>query len=456
MTTNERPPAYDPPQSPRPQGNEHHAHGRHVPNSYAPDSYAPGPYAPGPYSPGPPESGPPQGFPGFAAPGGPASYPPPPVPKSAAIGFAGPATAAGARRRLPLGVAMLLIVVALLAGVILGGAGAQLLFARGQDPSALPTATSPEPLPESVAGIAESVLPSTVYIQARGGPTEAASGTGLVLREDGYIVTNNHVIDVAAENGTIVVGFPDGSEEEAEVVGRTPDYDLAVLKVSRTGLEPLVLADSDSVVVGEPVVAVGAPLGLEGTVTSGIISALNRPVTAGAGGSTTFINAIQTDAAINPGNSGGPLVNRDGQVIGINTAIAQGSGTGRAAGSIGLGFAIPSNQVRRTTEQIIATGHATYPIIGVTLDARYRGEGVRVIDQEVDGHAPVAPGGPGDEAGIRPGDVIVSIEGRPVTDPDELIVAVRARAPGDEVVLGVRRGGEVEEITVILDERASG
>ncbi|MFC7406436.1 S1C family serine protease [Georgenia alba] len=360
------------------------------------------------------------------------------------------------RRGVPFGVVVLLMIVSLLAGTILGGVGSRYLPGEEQAdavPTTLPTSGSGRP-PDSVAGIAESVLPSTVYIEASGGQ-DATSGTGVVLREDGYLVTNNHVVAAAAEDGTITVGFQDGSEEEAEVVGRTSDYDLAVLRVDRGGLEPLVLADSDGVVVGDPVVAVGAPLGLEGTVTTGIISALNRPVTAGSGQAPTFINALQTDAAINPGNSGGPLVDGNGEVVGINTAIAQASGTGGPAGSIGLGFAIPANQVRRTTEQIIATGEATYPIIGATLDATYDGEGVQVLQGDVDGNEAITADGPADQAGIRPGEVIVSIDGRPVTTPDELIVAIRARAPGDEIVLGVRRGGAVEDVTVTLGEETS-
>ncbi|MPV39136.1 PDZ domain-containing protein [Georgenia subflava] len=363
-----------------------------------------------------------------------------------------------ARRGLGAGVVALLMLVSLLLGVLVGGLGARSFFVVGQDggTSTLPvSAGAGARAPDSVAGIAEAVLPSTVYIQA-GGNGQASSGSGMVLREDGYIVTNNHVIEPAADGGRLVVGFADGTEEEAEIVGRTPDYDLAVLKVDRTGLEPLVLADSTTIAVGDPVVAIGAPLGLEGTVTSGIISALNRPVRAGSAGPSTFINAIQTDAAINPGNSGGPLVDAGGQVVGINTAIAQASGAGQATGSIGLGFAIPANQVRRTTDQIIATGEATYPVIGVALDTRYGGEGVKVLDEDLDDTPAVTPDGPGDVAGIRPGDVIVSIDGRPVTDPDELIVAVRSKAPGEEVVLGVRRGGSVEEVTVVLGENSSG
>lgn len=346
----------------------------------------------------------------------------------------------------------LLVLLALVTGFAAGLLAAPRLTGPA---SSLPPSAGGTPVAraaDSVAGIAAQALESTVFIRATG--TESASGSGMVLREDGYILTNSHVIAGATGGGGEVrVIFPDGTEEPADIVGHTSSYDIAVLKVDRDGLVPLVLANSDDVVVGDPVVAVGAPLGLEGTVTSGIVSALNRPVEAGGGGSSSFINAIQTDAAINPGNSGGPLLNLAGEVVGINTAIAQAGG--RATGNIGLGFAIPANQARRTAEQLIATGQATYPVIGVALDTGYRGEGVRVLAAGSDGMDPVTPGGPADEAGIEPGDVILSFDGRPMTTAQELVVAVRARAPGDEVVLEVRRGSRVEEFQVVLGETAA-
>jgi putative serine protease PepD len=307
-----------------------------------------------------------------------------------------------------------------------------------------------------VAAIAAAVLPSVVAIEVRTTAGQA-TGSGFVLQEDGYILTNNHVVAAAADgNGDISVIFADGSEETAEIVGRTGDYDLAVIKVDRTGLTPLVLGDSDAVVVGQSVVAIGAPLGLEGTVTQGIVSALNRPVTAGGGDVTAFINAIQTDAAINPGNSGGPLVNAAGEVIGINSAIAQSPGL-PTGGNIGLGFAIPSNQARRTAEQLIANGEATYPAIGALLDTRYVGEGVKVSAEAQGDQPPIVPDGPADRAGIEPGDVILAIDGRPVTQPDELIVAIRALAPGDAVTLVVRGSdGEERDVRLVLDEMSSG
>lgn len=372
----------------------------------------------------------------------PAPPPPPPAGRKAVRNRRGASRA----------VVTLLVLLALVTGFAAGLLAAPRLTGPA---SSLPPSAGGTPVAraaDSVAGIAAQALESTVFIRATG--TESASGSGMVLREDGYILTNSHVIAGATGGGGEVrVIFPDGTEEPADIVGHTSSYDIAVLKVDRDGLVPLVLANSDDVVVGDPVVAVGAPLGLEGTVTSGIVSALNRPVEAGGGGSSSFINAIQTDAAINPGNSGGPLLNLAGEVVGINTAIAQAGG--RATGNIGLGFAIPANQARRTAEQLIATGQATYPVIGVALDTGYRGEGVRVLAAGSDGMDPVTPGGPADEAGIEPGDVILSFDGRPMTTAQELVVAVRARAPGDEVVLEVRRGSRVEEFQVVLGETAA-
>jgi putative serine protease PepD len=202
------------------------------------------------------------------------------------------------------------------------------------------------------------------------------------------------------------------------------------------------------------VVAIGAPLGLQGTVTTGIVSALNRPVTAGEGDQPAFINAIQTDAAINPGNSGGPLVDVTGRVIAVNSAIARSPGSvGTTAGNIGLGFAIPSNQARRTAEQLIRTGKASHPIIGVSLDSRYAGRGVKVSAQKTENNKPpVTENGPADKAGIRAGDIILKIDGRPVTEPDELIVAIRAQTPGDTITLTVLRGKNESQVRVKLSE----
>lgn len=355
----------------------------------------------------------------------------------------------------------LTVVVALVAGAA-GGVAADRLLDDDDGDGRLADAGLPAVVETSgdveltgVAAIADAVLPSVVAIEVRA-PNGNGTGSGFVLRADGYILTNSHVVAPAAAGGELSVLFADGSEEPAELIGRTGEYDLAVIKVDREGLTPLVLGDSDAVVVGQPVVAIGAPLGLEGTVTQGIVSALNRPVMAGDADSTAFINAIQTDAAINPGNSGGPLVNTEGEVIGINSAIAQSPGL-PTGGNIGVGFAIPSNQARRTAEQLIETGEATYPAIGALLDTRYVGEGVQVATEPQGDVPPLTPDGPADRAGIKPGDVILAIDGRPVTQPDEFIVAIRARAPGDSVTLTVRDDdGEEREVRVVLTEMISG
>jgi len=288
-------------------------------------------------------------------------------------------------------------------------------------------------------------MPSVVSIENIQGGQVASEGSGFVIREDGYILTNAHVVEDSA-NDTVTVVMSDGSEYDGEIVGSTSDYDLAVVRIDATGLTPLVLGDSDALVVGDDVIAVGSPLGLESTVTTGIVSALHRPVTAGDTDSTAFIDAIQTDAAINPGNSGGPLLNAQGEVIGINSAIASLGTSESTSGSVGLGFAIPSNQARRTAEEIIATGEATYPVVGVYLDGTYSGEGVQVAEAS----GAVAEGGPADLAGIEAGDVITAIDGRPITRSEELIVAIRAKATDDVVTLTVRRGDEEFDIDITL------
>ncbi|MBE1877092.1 S1C family serine protease [Myceligenerans pegani] len=391
------------------------------------------------------------------SPPGPGPVPPPPPPPPAE------------RRSRGLGGGSLTLVatLALLAGLVGGIGGSAVMDAREDDArpadAALPEAVGSTPVerPEgSVAAIAADALPSVVSIAVRGAEGEA-TGSGMVLKADGYILTNNHVVaDATASGAPVFVTFSDGHEKQAEIVGATPDYDLAVLKVDETGLTPLVLGDSDAVVVGDSVLAAGSPLGLDATVTTGIVSALHRPVQAGEQSATAFIDAIQTDAAINPGNSGGPLLNSAGEVIGINSAIAQAPGSLTATGNIGLGFAIPSNQARRTAEQLIESGEATFPVIGVLLDQTYQGEGVRVATTAQGGQPPVTPDGPADRAGIAPGDVILAIDGRPVSRSDELIVAIRALAPGDAVTLRVRPGGETEgegrEVRVVLDEKTSG
>jgi putative serine protease PepD len=370
------------------------------------------------------------------------------------------------RRRGPrLGLLVALAVVLSLLAGLLGGALGFALADRVDDnnpvdPSVVLTQSeageSVRPS-NSIAGIASTALPAVVSI-AVSGPSGDGTGSGFILRADGYILTNNHVIESAAGGGEIVVNFNDGSKADATIVGRDPAYDLAVIKVDKTGLPVLPLGNSDNVVVGDAVVAVGSPLGLSGTVTAGIVSALDRPVTAGGSGSseTSFINAIQTDAAINPGNSGGPLLNAAGRVIGINSAIATLGGSESQTGSIGVGFAIPVNQAKITAEQIIQTGTSTKPVIGVTVDLAYTGPGARVSVTNPDGATGVVEGGPADQAGIQPGDIILEVNGRTVNGADEFIVAIRAQQPGDVVELTVQRNGQESTVKVTLGEETTG
>ncbi len=245
---------------------------------------------------------------------------------------------------------------------------------------------------DSIAGIAQQVLPQVVSINEVSS-SESGVGSGVILKSDGYILTNNHVIDAVATNGgTITVTFNNNTQAPAKIVGRDTSYDLAVIKVDKTGLPAATLGNSDNVVVGDTVIAIGSPLGFQGTVTSGIVSALNRPVTAGsnANAETSFISAIQTDAAINPGNSGGPLVNSSAAVIGINSAIASVAGQSNAqSGNIGLGFAIPINQAARVAEEIIQKGYSTRPVLGVGLDPNYDGPGARITTSTTGGVVPV-------------------------------------------------------------------
>ncbi len=294
----------------------------------------------------------------------------------------------------------------------------------------------------SIADIAESVLPSVVSILIEAG-NNSGSGSGFIVQSDGYILTNNHVAAPAVNGGKLTVVFDNGDKTSATIVGRNTSYDLAVLKVEKNGLPTAVLGNSDQVRVGELVIAIGAPLGLNGTVTSGIISSLDRPVTAGGRGDLAFINAVQTDAAINPGNSGGPLLDAAGRVIGVNSAIATLAGSANAeVGSIGLGFAIPINSAKRIAEEIIATGESNTPIIGVVLNTAFAGEGAEVGE--------LTPGGPAEAAGIRVGDVITSLNGRQVADSTELVVAIRSYAPGESVQVAIERNGRGQNVTLVL------
>lgn len=287
----------------------------------------------------------------------------------------------------------------------------------------------------SVVDLAAAVQPAVVQLDVSG-TDGSGTGSGFVISPDGYIVTNNHVAGPAGTDGSIDVTFADGKTATGKLVGASPDYDLAVVKVDRTGLETVPMGASRDLKVGQSVIAIGSPLGLQGTVTTGIVSALDRPVTAGeAEGDTSFINAIQTDAAINPGNSGGPLINATGEVIGVNSAIASmGAAAGQQAGSIGLGFAIPIDTVKRVTNELIKNGSASTPVIGVQLDTGYTGDGAKVGE--------VTSGGAAEAAGMQSGDIITKIDGKKVADSTALVVAIRSNAPGDTITLTIVRDGD--------------
>uniref|UniRef100_UPI001EE7D468 S1C family serine protease n=1 Tax=Streptomyces sp. E2N171 TaxID=1851914 RepID=UPI001EE7D468 len=363
----------------------------------------------------------------------------------------------GRRRRALVGGAL---VIALVSGVGGGVVGVQLERNGGIGAVELPQAgvEAPDRDPDSVAGIAAQALPSVVTLHVSGGG-KAGTGTGFVLDDRGHILTNDHVVEPAGKNGDITVTFHSGDTAEATVVGRDSGYDLAVVRVKGVrGLTPLPLGNSDNVRVGDPVVAIGAPFDLAGTVTSGIISARERPITAGGengdGSDVSYVDALQTDAPINPGNSGGPLLDGKGRVVGINSAIRSADGgldpEGGQSGSIGLGFAIPINQGKRVAEELIEHGKATHPVIGITLDMEYGGDGARVAAEGSDGGPPVSTGGPGAEAGIRPGDVITEVDGRPVHSGEELIVKTRAHRPGDRLELTLERNGEERTVSLVL------
>ena len=340
-----------------------------------------------------------------------------------------------------------LALIALLAGALGGFLG---INAGGGSPfrevNLVSSTSTIERAPDSVAGIAQRVLPSVVSINTttvNGG----GSGSGFVIDSSGYILTNNHVIsDAVLSGGKIQVTLNDGSTYTGKVIGRDASFDLAVLKIEATGLKALQFGDSDKIAVGDAVIAIGSPLGLSGTVTTGIISAKDRAVTTGDSATeSSFINALQTDAAINPGNSGGPLVDATGAVIGINSAIAS-LGSSWQAGSIGLGFAIPINQGRKIADQLIKYGVATYPIVGISLDSNYTGVGAQ-ISKSSNG---ILPGSPAQKAGLKGGDIIIEIDGKKINTPEELVVSVRSKNVGDRVTLVFMRDGAKKSVTLDL------
>ena len=338
---------------------------------------------------------------------------------------------------------VLVVVVSLIAGAIGATIGRNTTDNLGAN--LVQTENVVERAPGSIAALAARLIPAVVSISVNGSGG-SGTGSGFFLDSDGYILTNNHVVESAANSGRITVETSDGKKYPAKLIGRDNSYDLAVLKINVQAAPTLQLGNSDQVLVGDAVIAIGSPLGLSGTVTAGIISSKNRAVTTGNGfGESSFINALQTDAAINPGNSGGPLVDLTGAVIGVNSAIAT-LGVSSQAGSIGLGFAIPINQAKKTAEQLIDTGFSTYPIMGISVDTQFTGTGA-LISSESTG---ITPGGPADKAGLRKGDIIVSLDGVEIENSDELIVVIRSKNIGDKVKVKFKRNNITREVDVVL------
>jgi putative serine protease PepD len=321
----------------------------------------------------------------------------------------------------------------------------------------------------AIETVAAKVLPSVVQINVTG-QSEAGTGSGIVLTSDGTILTNNHVAAVAGTTGTISVNFADGTTAKAKIVGTDPVTDLAVIKAQGvSGLTPAQIGKSSQLKVGESVVAIGSPFGLGATVTSGIVSALDRAVSVAAsqggsqGGSqtpqqsqttdpTTTYPAIQTDAAINPGNSGGPLVNLQGQVVGINSSIrtSGGSSSTEQGGSIGLGFAIPMDEVLPVVNQLRAGQTPTHARLGVSVSSNTT-KNTSATGALV---KTVANGGAGASAGLKPGDVITKVDKQIIDSSDSLVATVRGHRPGDTVTITVIRNGTTKTVTATLGSDA--
>jgi putative serine protease PepD len=336
-------------------------------------------------------------------------------------------------------------------------AGAALAGCSSSASSGSASASSSSAVGCPVTSVADHVLPSVVTIAAAGA-AGAGTGSGEVIRSDGYILTNNHVIAIAADGGKVEVTFADGTSVPATIVGRDVLTDLAVLKVAQSdNLKPIAFGSSDAVQVGQPVVALGAPLGLSGTVTAGIVSAMDRTieVPAEADRSALLVSALQTDAAINPGNSGGALVNCSGDLVGVPTAGATvpNPAGGSSAGSVGLGFAIPVDIAKTISDDIISTGRASHSYFGVqtlpipadaAAQAGLKG-GLFV--------AGVVAGGPAAQAGLQRGDVITEIDGQTATTNVQLQELTLTKKPGETVAIGYVRDGKSGKATVTLDSQ---
>ncbi|MFF0265837.1 S1C family serine protease [Kribbella sp. NPDC004536] len=364
------------------------------------------------------------------------------------------ATAPKPKRRLGLAAVAL---TALLVGTAGGVGGAAVYSASNDHSTNTPSVTAPlngnQAAPASapdgsVQSAAAKVLPSVVKIAVATSQGQA-TGSGIVISKDGLIVTNNHVVSGAGQGATLSVVLNDGRTVPATVKGTDPLTDLAVIHADATNLTPATLGQSGKLAVGQGVVAIGSPFGLEATVTSGIVSALNRPVTSGdeQQDSTTVFPAIQTDAAINPGNSGGALIDLAGQVVGINSAIKTAGGSGQSeGGNIGLGFAIPIDQAKPIIDELVAKGKATHARLGVTVGDAQSSDGLTNGARLGE----VTSGGAADKAGLQSGDVVTAVDGKAIASGDALVAAVRSHRPGDQVKLSITRNGKQQTITATL------
>jgi putative serine protease PepD len=411
------------------------------------------------------------------APGGTGAPPPPnwstPAPTGLPpFGASDPAAPANGERKRP-GV-RLAVVTAVLAGLIGGGLGAGITYAvKGDGTTATSslagsnTSNSSSSLNTSsananqVTAAASKILPSVVTISVTASDGSGDEGSGIIISSSGQILTNNHVVSAAATGSTMTVTFASGKITPAKIVGRDVSSDLAVIQASGvSGLTTATFGDSSTVAVGQNVVAIGAPLGLSNTVTTGIVSALNRPVvpssdTSSSTSSTqSVLDAIQTDAAINPGNSGGPLVDLSGNVIGINSAIATASsgslGGSSTSGSIGLGFAIPINQARWIANELISSGTATHSLLGVKV-----GDPAASATQAGAVVSSVTAGGPADKAGIKANDVVTKVDNQQIASADSLVAAIRSYQPGKTVTLTYVRNGQTATTQVTLTTASS-
>ncbi|MFC9919514.1 S1C family serine protease [Agromyces binzhouensis] len=467
---------------------------------YAPGQ-APQPYIAGQYRHDPAAPAPGQTQPTAPVAGAPAAYAAPGTPRPDGSGTVPPAFGgaptvaqepAPKQRRVGFGVAAAIVAAALIGGA--SGAGITALMTNDGDSAVEQTSSGTQRIVvnddgsvNQVAAVAAAASPSVVTIEVSGGQS-GGTGSGIILSEDGYVLTNTHVVtlDGATGDPSIQVKADDGSLYSAELIGTDPLSDLAVIKLAgASGLTPIEFADSSELNVGDTAIAIGAPLGLSGTVTNGIVSALNRsidvessaaPETApdsgegdqggsgdspfdfwnfdgqerngsSGGGGLISIPVIQTDAAINPGNSGGALLDGEGKLIGVNVAILSAGGSSGEAGNIGVGFAVPSNLAERIAGEIIENGSATHGLLGATVtSAQASGESstVGALISEV------SAGGAAEAAGLQSGDVVTALNGIPITDQTDLTAQVRALAGGAQAELTYTRDGESNTVTVTL------